>query len=209
MRSALFSQANPEKICLDGFEDLLLHEKELLRQILDQYTPETMLEQFIIPLNQIKTLCNSSLSGLKLPELMIRDTLRKISTALSDHVIFSSKGSTSLMSTHPFIQKLKAITNLYIAISDADRELVLLKTEHKSTPLAAHHLQQRVASIGRKLETGLESHKTHFTDDPKQQHLSQAMIYSIQSFQRYAVNKIPTDKPTTTTPSDASMGMSP
>lgn len=207
MGSTLFNQADPEKVCLEGFENLLLHEKELLRQILDQYTPETMPEQLVIPLNEIKTLCNSSLSGLKLPELMIRDTLRKISAALSDHAIFSNKEEA--MNTHPLVQKLKVITNLYVAISNADRELALLKSEHKITSLSAHHLQQRVASIGRNLEAGLKKNNTNFADHSEQQHLSQAMINSVQSFQRYAVSKIPPDKQlTTSTVADASTGMS-
>ena len=94
MRSALFNQpVSAEKVCLDGFDNLLLHEKELLRQMLDQYTPETVPEQLIIPLNEIKNLCNSSLSVLKLPELMVRDTLRKISSALSDYAIFDKENT--------------------------------------------------------------------------------------------------------------------
>ena len=92
MRGTLFNQINPEQVCLEGFDNLLLHEKELLRQMLDQYDSTPIPDQLMIPLNEIKTLCNSSLSGLKLPELMIRDTLRKISSALSDHAIFSDIG---------------------------------------------------------------------------------------------------------------------
>lgn len=91
MQGTLFNQVDSEKVCLEGLNNLLLHEKELLRQLLDRYSLDILPEQLVIPLNEIKTLCNSSLSGLKLPELMIRDTLRKISSALSDHAIFNDE----------------------------------------------------------------------------------------------------------------------
>ena len=98
------------------------------------------------------------------------------------------------MSTNQLVQELKAVTNIHIAFSNAERELAILKTEHKNTPLSPQHLQQRVAAIGRKLEEGVDTHKTNFIDGSEQQHLAQAMINSVQSFQRYAVSKIPTDK---------------
>ena len=89
MVNTLFSQReNPEKVCLEGFEHLLLHEEKLLGQILDYYKPEMVPEDLTIPLNELKTLCHSSLSGLKLPELMIRTILRNMSSALSDHALF-------------------------------------------------------------------------------------------------------------------------
>ena len=88
--TAFFNQLNPEKICLDGFDDLLLHLRKLLSKLLDQYPSEAIPDYLLIPLNEIKMLCNSTISGLRLPDLMVRDTLRKINSALADHLIFNT-----------------------------------------------------------------------------------------------------------------------
>lgn len=113
------------------------------------------------------------------------------------------------MADKQLVQELKATANMYVALGNADRELAMLRIEHKNNPLLPQDLQQRVAAIGRKLEGNLELNKAVFIEGSEQQRLTQAMVNSIQSFQRYAVSKIPTDKSTTSSPTLTSSSIRP
>ena len=109
------------------------------------------------------------------------------------------------MSNKQIIQELKGLVNLYIALRNATTSADLFKTAHKNNQFSAQDLQQGVAANGRELEKGLLLFKNNFAAGSKQQETVQAMANSVQSYQRYAINHIPTGKPTSSPTLPSSM----
>ncbi len=86
MRSALFPTVDAKTICLDGADNLLLYIKKLYRNALEkELNPEQMPEELVPAYNQLMILLNNSITGLKLPETMIRGMLAGIRNTLNDY----------------------------------------------------------------------------------------------------------------------------
>ncbi len=90
------------------------------------------------------------------------------------------------------VDNLKVAVNAFIAITNAGRELDVLKAEHNQTPLTPQVLQQRTASVLHNLEDDLKQQglKLNSTMSPKLTRAINDINNNITSFQRHMLSKI-------------------
>ena len=126
MAHTKLSISDAKETYIEGSLDLLLYLKKLLQQALDQeYKTNPVPDELVSAYDQLVILLNNSISGLRLPASMTRSMLSDIRSTLMDQT------DTDKAEFREFINQLNALTNIYIAITKSEQDVITLAKEYR------------------------------------------------------------------------------